>query len=437
MGNGRKAHDGKADRVRASSSRRSVVAAILSTAVLPAGVTALARPPERKNPSGSGKARPRPRDNTYEVLEVGPGKRFASLTLAGCFMNSEARWNNSYRGADQTSRMGFRVIISPGPPGYYVNDSGSHSRRWKSLVGWPPYEGNLLGPVIIEGEPGKPPPLLCTDGHGDGVLYYQTGLFATGDFDATFRRLRFWGFRRADGYGNYAAIRLGQSFFNRPLNNSIVIEDCEISGCDDGILGGAVGQKVLLRRCHFHDNGNGTGRCHNVYVGAVDELVVDDVLSTDCTIGHLLKSRAAATTIRNSRLLGAAGTESACLDVPDAGVLTIDGVVCEKSPGSDASWVIHYSGESQEFHNPSAVRIRNLTLIAPTALRRHPSWGLEGFVNHSGAGPAASGKGAHFIPVLAEAVQVFGLSASKCGLPCRILDRRPAIDRRSPLEWQA
>ena len=333
--------------------------------------------------------------------------------------------------------MGFRLIVSPGPPGYYVNDSGSHSRRWPSLVGWPPYEGNLQGPVIIEGEAGKPPPLLCTDGYGDGVLYYQEGLFITGDFDATFRHLRFQCFRRQDGYGNYAAIRLGPSVFNRPLKNRIVIEDCEISACDDGILGGGAGQHVLLRRCHFHHNGNGTGRCHNIYVAEADELVVEDLLSTDCAIGHLLKSRAAATTIRNSRLLGAAGTESACLDVPNAGLLTIDRLVCEKSPGSDAGWVIHYSGESQAFHNPSAVVIRNLTMVTPAALRRHPSWPLEGLANQSGAGPAASGPGSHFIPVQAEAVEVFGLTARNSGLPCRILSKRPAIDRQSPLTWEA
>jgi hypothetical protein len=134
VGSGRKAHNRKAGWVWASCSRRSVVAGVLSTAVLPASIAALAQPPERKGPSGSGKTWPRPRENAYEVLEVGPGRRFASLTLAGCFMNSEARWNNSYRGADQISRMGFRVIISPGPPGYYVNDGGSHSRRWKATV---------------------------------------------------------------------------------------------------------------------------------------------------------------------------------------------------------------------------------------------------------------------------------------------------------------
>src|SRR5205085_7138132 len=102
---------------------------------------------------------------------------------------------NGYTPVDQIARMGFRIVISPGPRGYYTNDSGSHSRRWTKLVGWPAYEGNLLGPVIIEGEQGKPPPVLDTDGYADGVLYYAKGLFCTGNFDATFRRLAFRGFR--------------------------------------------------------------------------------------------------------------------------------------------------------------------------------------------------------------------------------------------------
>jgi len=283
----------------------------------------------------------RPIDHSYEVLEVGPGKRFASLTLAGVFMNGGSRWANSYAGAKKIARMGFRVIVSPGPPGYYINDSGSHSRRWKDVVGWPPYEGNLLGPVIIEGEAGKPAPVLETDGAGDGVLYYQTGLFATGSCDATFRRLVFKGFRRGDGIGNYAAVRLGQTFADIPMNSNVLFEDCEILNCDNGIMGGAPGQSLTIRRCFLHDNGNATGKVHNVYFGGGDVLTVEDTLSSRCAIGHLMKTRAAKTVIRNSRFLGNGGSESACLDVPDGGVLDIDGLVCEKSADTDASWIIN------------------------------------------------------------------------------------------------
>ncbi len=375
----------------------------------------------------------------YEVLEVGPGKRFESLTLAGCFMNSIPRWNNGYTAPDKIAKMGFRLIVSPGPPGYYMNDSGSHSRRWPSLVGWPPYEGTLLGPVIVEGEPGKPPPVFDTDGSGDGVLYYQTGLFATGSCDATFRRLIFRGFRRHDSIGNYAAVRLGQTSPNIPMNSHVLFEDCEISGSDNGIMGGAVGQSLTLRRCYFHDNGNGSGRVHNVYFSAGDTLTVEDTLSTRCTIGHLMKSRAAKTVIRNTRLIGNNGSESSCLDVPDAGVLDIDGLVCEKSPGSDANWIIHYSGENQDsanlpFHNPSSIKIRNLTMIAPPSLVRHPQWGAPtGFVNQSGLGASVSGAGSHLVTPDASNVKTFGLGNSQAGLPHTTLPAKPALDLNSPV----
>ncbi len=378
-------------------------------------------------------------DISYEVLEVGPGKQFESLTLAGCYMNSIARWNGGYAGPDRVARMGFRVIISPGPPGYYTNDSGSHSRRWPQMVGWPPYEGMLLGPVIIEGEPGKPAPVLDTDGSGDGVLYYQTGLFATGSCDATFRHLIFRGFRRHDDIGNYSAVRLGQTFANIPMNSHVLFEDCEISHCDNGIMGGAKGQSLTLRRCFIHDNGNETGRVHNVYFNDGDVLTVEDTLSSHCAIGHLMKSRAAKTVIRNSRFLGNNGTESACLDVPDAGVLDIDGLVCEKSPGTDAGWIIHYSGENQDgagvpFHIPSSIKIRNLTMIAPPAMTRHPNGGsIIGFANQSGDGADDSGKGSFLVKPDAQDVKVFGLTEKTAGLPCTILPAKPALDLNSPV----
>ena len=156
--------------------------------------------------TAAGRVPAEPASDRPELLLVGPGKQYTSLTLAGCRL--QQKWTGP-GGQPLTDPKPAHVIISPAEPGYYTNDSGSHSRKWPKMVGWPPYEGTLYGPVVIEGEPGKPPPVLDTDGYGDGVLYYQTGLFATGNFDATFRNLIFRGFRRQDGYGNYAAVRLG------------------------------------------------------------------------------------------------------------------------------------------------------------------------------------------------------------------------------------
>lgn len=379
---------------------------------------------------------PTPMNHDYQVIEVGPGQRYTSLTDAGVFINS--RWTGG-ASPEQVARMGFRVLVHPGPAGYYTNDSGSHSRRWPDMRGWPAYEGNLIGPAIIEGAPGKPPPVLDTDGYGDGVLYYQTGLFSTGSCDATFKRLIFRGFRRRDGYGNYAAIRLGQTFGGIPMHGVVTLEDCEISGCDDGLLGGAPGQTVILRRCYIHDNGNESGLTHNIYIGAVDELLVEDVLSTRTTIGHLLKSRAARTTIRNSRLLGGGGTESACLDVPNGGMLDIAGLVCEKSQGTDAVWLIHYSGENQDdggvpFHNPSSIRIQDLTMIAPDRLtRKSASQAIYGFANQSGDGAGASGRGSRLITPQVANVRVYNLSRERAGVPSQSLSVRPQLDMSSPV----
>jgi hypothetical protein len=434
-----KAKRAKIERAASKLTRRKMLSGLaLAAAGISAGrklLTADALAADEKS------APAQPVNPSYEVLEVGPGKRFTSLTDAGVFMNSAARWANGYVGPQKIARMGFHVIISPGPPGYYVNDSGSHSRRWKgATIGWPPYEWTLLGPTIIEGEPGKPAPVLETDGFADGVLYYQTGLFATGSCDATFRRLIFKGFRRQDGNGNYAAVRLGQNFADIPMNSHVLFEDCEITGCDNGIMGGAVGQSLTIRRCNFHDNGNWTGKVHNVYFSAGDTLTVEDTLSTRCTIGHLLKSRAATTIVRDTRLIGNGGLESACLDVPDAGVLDMENVICEKSPDTDASWIIHYSGENQDegngvpFHIPSSIKIRNLTMIAPPSIARHPSWPLLGFANQSGYGEQISGKGSFLVKPDAQGVKAFGLTNANAGLPFTPLASKPALDLTSPVK---
>ena len=110
------------------------------------------------------------------------------------------------------------------------------------MIGWPFYEGGTARSCLsYEGAPGKPPPVLETDGNGDDVLYYQTGLSPTGSCDATFRRLVFRGFRRAwMAEGNYAAVRLGQTFADIPMKSQVLFEDCDIPNCDNAIMGGAL-----------------------------------------------------------------------------------------------------------------------------------------------------------------------------------------------------
>jgi hypothetical protein len=376
-----------------------------------------------------------PADHRPELLLVGPGKQYASITAAG--ERLAVKWDPNDKVPNHDP---VHIVISPAEPGFYDGDGDTYSRRWpkNDHGGWPPYHGLLLGPAVIEGEPGKPAPeLTCSTGD---CLYYQKGLWITDDYDVTFRRLRFSGFRRNDGYGNHAAVRLETLDGGKPRRGHFLFEDVRISGCDDGILGGSPGQTVTLRRCEFTRNGGGAGRTHNIYIGPVDLLEVEDVLSTRSTIGHLLKSRAAKTVIRRTRLLTGDGTTSACLDLPDGGILEIDGLVCEKGPNSDASWLIHYAGENQDaagmpFHPASAVTIRNLVMIAPERLARHPGWPIIGFANQSGDGEAASGAGSRLVRPDVSGVQIWGMTARQAGLPgAVVLAAPPTLDWSTPVQ---
>ena len=123
-----------------------------------------------------------------------------------------------------------------------------------------------------------------------------------------------------------------------------------------------------------------------------------------------------------------------------SGVLSISNTVMEKSPGTDANWIIHYSGENQDpngipFHDPSSVDIDGLVMVAPPSMVNHPSWGkMIGFANQSGAGAASSGKGSLLVKPNAKGVTVYGLSPETVGLPCTFLRERPRVDVTSPLK---
>jgi len=86
------------------------------------------------------------------------------------------------------------------------------------------------------------------------------------------------------------------------------------------------------------------------------------------------------------------------------------------------------------FHDPSSITIRNLTMIAPRGIARHPTWPLIGLANHSGDGAETSGKGSHLIKPDAQNVKAFGLTDANAGLPFAPLAARPELDLKSPVQ---
>ena len=119
----------------------------------------------------------------------------------------------------------------------------------------------------------------------------------------------------------------------------------------DGLLANAdPAGRISIVNTEFADNGTasgaGSGYDHNLYVGAIGSLTVNQSYFTGAVVGHEIKSRAASTTITNSRIEdGPGGTASYDIDLPNGGAATITGNTIEKSATAENPVVISYGEE--------------------------------------------------------------------------------------------
>ncbi|MGK7869742.1 hypothetical protein [Falsiroseomonas sp. E2-1-a20] len=166
--------------------------------------------------------------------------------------------------------------------------------------------------------------------------------------DVTIRNLGFSGAEVADGNG--AGIRFE--------GGDLVIEDSLFEGNQMGLLSGAVEDgSITIRGSEFAGNGTGDGRTHNLYVGEIARLTIEDSQFRDAVVGHQIKSRALETSITGSRIAdGEGGTGSYSIDLPVGGRAVIAGNVIEQSAQSGNPAIIHFGGEG-EAHAGSSLTI--------------------------------------------------------------------------------
>jgi hypothetical protein len=80
----------------------------------------------------------------------------------------------------------------------------------------------------------------------------------------------------------------------------------------------------------------GSDLSHGVYMGVSDALIMRRVTVTNLRrLGHLVKSRAARTTIEDCRLVGGEGRYSRELDAPNGGMITLRRNLIQKGPNTD------------------------------------------------------------------------------------------------------
>ncbi len=119
----------------------------------------------------------------------------------------------------------------------------------------------------------------------------------------------------------------------------------------NGLLGGAAGSTITINYCEFANNGvsdpssAGYGYTHNLYASG-GAVIINNSYFHGANIGHEIKSRAASTTIQNSRIDdGSSGTASYNIDLPNGGNALIKNNVIEQGPMSDNPRIITFGEE--------------------------------------------------------------------------------------------
>ncbi len=164
--------------------------------------------------------------------------------------------------------------------------------------------------------------------NGKGILVTQSNV--------TIQNLSFSGVAVADGNG--AGIRYE--------GGNLVVIDSSFHDNQMELLANAVPNGTIrIVGSEFGATRDSDSLNHNLYVGNIGSLIVDDSYFHDANDGHQIKSRAQSTTITNSRIYDGTGAGSYTIDLPNGGVGVIRNNVIEQGPNSDNPFIIAYGEE--------------------------------------------------------------------------------------------
>ncbi len=134
-------------------------------------------------------------------------------------------------------------------------------------------------------------------------------------------------------------------------NGNLTLNSDYIHNNQDGLLGNpAPAGTITINNSAFVDNGSGSGRTHNIYIGDIQQATITNSLSTGANLGHEFKSRAQNTTIINSRLQDVNGNASYVVDTPNGGQVILIGDTIQKGPNAP-NQVMVTTGEEGAYAN--------------------------------------------------------------------------------------
>jgi len=245
-----------------------------------------------------------------------------------------------------------------------------------------------------------------------GAIPNDKGILVV-DTDATIDHFEFSG--AAGASGNAAGIRY--------QGGALTVTNSYFHDNQNGLLANpSASGTITIRDSEFAHNGSGDGYTHNLYVGDIAKLSVQDSYFHDAVVGHQIKSRAEVTEISNTRIFDNSGSSSYSIDLPNGGRATLTGNVIEQGPNGGNPNIVAF-GEEGGLHAGSALTLSGNTVI-----------------NDMGRGTFvwdASGTGASI-----SDTRVFGLSDSQMASGSGVsvsgtthLGAEPALDTSHP--WTA
>src|SRR6201996_6907048 len=179
----------------------------------------------------------------------------------------------------------------------------------------------------------------------------------------------------ADG-GNAAGIRY--------QSGDLTLDHTDFNDNQEGLLAAPNPTgTITISDSECTSNGNPNppaGIEHNLYVGAIKQLTIDDSYFSDPIGGHDIKSRAANTTIENSRIDDPNGTGSYEIDLPNGGAAVVRNNVIEKGAGAQNSNFIAF-GEEGLVYADNALSVTGNTVLN--------DFGRATFVDNTTATPAS------------------------------------------------
>ncbi len=175
----------------------------------------------------------------------------------------------------------------------------------------------------------------------------------TTDNDVTIDHFEFSGAKVADQNG--AGIRYEAG--------NLVITNSYFHDNENGLLGAPdVNGTITVKNSEFGHNGNGNGLTHNIYVGVIKQLTIQDSYFHDAVIGHEIKSRALNMVITGSRIQDNSGNASYAIDLPQGGNALIQGNVIQKGVNAPNPVIIAF-GEEGRLNPNSSLVVRGNTIV--------------------------------------------------------------------------